>query len=107
MIPGAKSAITLYNTLEIHGGFSLVNVDLVTGRTHQIRAHMAHIGCPLLGDGKYGKNEINRKMHASHQALCAYKLCFDFKDESLLSYLSGKTVELKNAEDIIKWNDIK
>lgn len=107
MIPGAKSAITLYNTLEIHGGFSLVNVDLVTGRTHQIRAHMAHIGCPLLGDGKYGKNEINRKMHASHQALCAYKLCFDFKDESLLSYLSGKTVELKNAEDIIKWNDIE
>lgn len=107
MIPGAKSAITLYNTLQTRGGFSLVNVDLVTGRTHQIRAHMAHIGCPLLGDGKYGRNEINRKMHASHQALCAYKLYFDFKDESMLSYLSGKTIELKNAEDIIKWNDIK
>lgn len=100
--PGAKSAVTLYKTLEEKDGLALLQVDLITGRTHQIRAHMAHIGCPLLGDGKYGKNEINRRLKAAHQALCAYRLTFDFND-SPLSYLSGKCVEVKDAKSIIGW----
>ena len=65
---------------------------MLTGRTHQIRAHLASIGHPLLGDGKYGKNEINRKMGYKWQALYSYKLSFKFTtDGGILEYLNGKT----------------
>jgi 23S rRNA pseudouridine955/2504/2580 synthase len=73
----------------------LVEIDLVTGRTHQIRAHMAHIGHPLLGDGKYGINRDDKARGYKYQALYAYRLVFDFgKDEGYLGYLSGKQVNL-------------
>ena len=95
-VPGGKTAVTLYRTLESRGGLSLVECRLLTGRTHQIRVSMAEIGCPLLGDGKYGRGDVNRRYHETRQALYSYKLRFDFQtDAGLLSYLNGQefTVE--------------
>lgn len=91
---GAKIIKTKYQILRHNESFSLAEVELITGRTHQIRAHFASIGHPLAGDGKYGKNEINRKIGYKYQALYSYKLTFDFTSESgVLAYLSGKTFE--------------
>ena len=95
-VPGGKTAVTLYRTLESRGGLSLVECRLLTGRTHQIRVSMSEIGCPLLGDGKYGKGDVNRRYHETRQALYSYKLRFDFPtDAGLLNYLKGQefTVE--------------
>ena len=70
---------------------SLLEIHLITGRTHQIRAHLAHIGHPLIGDGKYGRNEINKKLGMKFQCLCAYKLKFAVKDpQNMLFYLNDK-----------------
>ncbi len=88
---GSKEIITRYKTLAKKDGISLLEVELVTGRTHQIRAHMAHVGCPLLGDGKYGINREEKKRGYKFQALYAYRLAFDKTDaENPLSYLEGK-----------------
>lgn len=88
----SKTIKTKYRVLAEKNGFSLVEVDLLTGRTHQIRAHFASIGHPLLGDGKYGKNEINRRMGYKWQALYSHKLTFKFTtDGGILEYLNGKT----------------
>ena len=87
-----KTIKTRYRVLAEKDGLSLLEVDLLTGRTHQIRAHLAYIGHPLLGDGKYGKNEINRKMGFKYQALYSYKLTFRFTtDSGMLSYLNGRS----------------
>jgi len=72
----AKAAVTLYQTIESKGGLSLVECRLETGRTHQIRAHLAHIGHPIIGDGKYCPNYINKQYSAKMQRLWAYKLEF-------------------------------
>lgn len=92
---GAKTMITEYAVLNSKGGLSLIEAKLHTGRTHQIRAHFAFIGCPLLGDGKYGKNEINKKYGGGRkQFLYSYKIAFNFKNNAgRLSYLNGKTFE--------------
>lgn len=98
--PGSKTMITRYKTLAENkqSGLALLEVDLVTGRTHQIRAHLAHIGYPLLGDGKYGSNKINRALGVKTQALCSYKLIFRFTTESgCLEYLDGKSFEVKKV----------
>lgn len=82
---------TKYTVLDYDGDNSLLEVDLLTGRTHQIRAHLAYIGHPLLGDGKYGSNKINKQYGFKYQALCSYKLIFSFKtDAGILSYLDKK-----------------
>ncbi len=88
---GAKEIRTRYTTLSVHGDLALLEVELLTGRTHQIRAHLAHIGHPLLGDGKYGINRSDRAIGYKHQALWSYKLRFSFKEDAgILSYLNGK-----------------
>lgn len=91
---GAKEIITRYRVLACRGGDSLLEVTLVTGRTHQIRAHLASIGHPLLGDGKYGINRADKQKGYKYQALYSYKLRFDFTGESPLDYLSGKTFSI-------------
>lgn len=90
--PGYKEIITKYRVLEEKRGLSLVEVELVTGRTHQIRAHFASIGHPLLGDGKYGVNRDDKKLGYKFQALYAYRLEFRFKsDGGALDYLNRRS----------------
>lgn len=99
---------TKYKVLESNGELTLAEIDLLTGRTHQIRAHMAYIGCPLLGDGKYGINKINVKYGFKMQALCSYKLTFNFKtDAGILEYLNGKTFEVREVPFLDKYNQFK
>jgi 23S rRNA pseudouridine955/2504/2580 synthase len=98
-IKGGKHIITRYRVLAERGGNSLLEVELVTGRTHQIRAHLAHIGHPLLGDGKYGQNRNERGRGYKHQALYAVRLCFTFKSgDGVLGYLCGRSFQLDPAE---------
>ncbi len=86
-----RTAVTEYKLLGTNGSISLLEVKLLTGRTHQIRAQMAHIGCPLLGDGKYGSEKQNRFYGIKTQALYSYKLKFDFKTNGgALEYLNGR-----------------
>lgn len=95
-VPGGKTAVTLYRTLETRNGLSLVECDLITGRTHQIRAQFAAAGHPLLGDGKYGRGQDNRRFDRKFQALYSYKLKFQFTtDAGCLERLNGRewTVE--------------
>ena len=90
---GAKEIITRYETLCKSGALALLRVQLVTGRTHQIRAHLASIGCPVLGDSKYGNTQANRAWHFKYQALCAYSLRFPaMEKESPCAGLSEKTL---------------
>ena len=103
--PGAKEILTGYRVLETRDGgdTALLEVELITGRTHQIRAQMAHIGHPLLGDGKYGVNREERQKGYKYQALYAYSLTFErTREENLLSYLEGRTIAL-DREKIWFW----
>lgn len=94
-VPGGKSAVTRYRTLQVKNGLSLVECELLTGRTHQIRAQFAHAGHPLVGDGKYGRRTDNEKAGRKGQALWSYKLVFDFPtDAGELDYLRGKVLEV-------------
>lgn len=94
----ALSIKTRYEVLRQKGDISLLKIELLTGRTHQIRAHMASIGHPLLGDGKYGKLAGDKKLGFDKQALYSYKLKFSFKtDAGLLNYLDGKEFTVKKV----------
>ena len=96
---GAKTAVTEYRTLCSRGRLSLVECRLLTGRTHQIRAQMAHIGCPLLGDGKYGRESFNRDFGEKGQALYSYRLAFAFStDAGILSYLRGREFRVERVD---------
>ena len=88
--PGAKEVETRYETIAVSGRLALLKVALITGRTHQIRAHMAGIGCPILGDSKYGNNAANRELRLKYQALCAWELTLPHFAQPELAPLSGK-----------------
>ncbi len=95
-VKGAKEIITKYVVIDYNKklDISLLEVELVTGRTHQIRAHLSFLGCPLLGDGKYGQIEKDKKLGYKYQALCSYKLLFNPTEDDL-SYLNNKSFVVK------------
>ena len=97
---GYVKIITSFSVLEKNAdNTSLLDVQIETGKTHQIRAHLSHIGYPIIGDGKYGKNEINKKFGKKTQMLCSYSLKFNFKtDAGILNYLDSKCISLKNVD---------
>ena len=95
--PGSKTCQTNYKTLATAAGLSLVECELITGRTHQIRAQLAHAGHPLLGDGKYGK--LDKRFDRNYQALYSYKLTFTFTtDAGALDYLNGKSFQVERVD---------
>ena len=103
-VPNGKSAATLYRTLQTRGELSLVEAELLTGRTHQIRASFADAGHPLLGDGKYGRGEVNRRYGETRQALYSYSLRFDFPtDAGILEYLRGRTFTVQQVPFVEKY----
>lgn len=90
--------ITEYTVIEKNKkeNYTILDINLHTGKTHQIRAHLSHIGYPIIGDGKYGINEINKKFNSRTQELYSYKLEFNFKtDSGILNYLNKKVISLK------------
>ncbi len=99
-VDGSKEIKTKYKVIskDFENDLTLVEVELLTGRTHQIRAHFASIGHPLLGDGKYGTNKLNKEFGYKKQFLYSYKLVFCFDDEAgILEYLNGRGFEVKDV----------
>lgn len=91
--PGAKPAQTQYQTLAASGRLALLRIQLITGRTHQIRAHMASIGTPLLGDSKYGNQQTNRALRCRYQCLCAQQVRFPAQVPPSFSTYEGLCIE--------------
>ena len=95
----AWQIITDVDVLRTAGPFALCKIGLVTGRTHQIRAHLAYLGKPVLGDIKYGNRKMNERTGTKTQALCAVRISFlDVPEENTLHYLSGKVIKLKDPQ---------
>ena len=94
-----KQIITDVDVLRTAGPFALCRIGLITGRTHQIRAHLAYLGKPVLGDIKYGNRKMNERTGTKTQALCAVRVRFlDIPEENTLHYLSGKVIKLKDPQ---------
>ncbi len=95
-VPGSVPIITEYEPSQHYGGYTLIKVTLITGRTHQIRAHLSSIGHPIVGDYKYGDSRVNEEakklFHISSQMLHSFQVVFpDLKEP--LAYLSGKSFQ--------------
>ena len=102
---GYKQIITEVTVIRQAGPFALCRIGLITGRTHQIRAHLAYLGKPVLGDIKYGNRKMNERTGTRTQALCAVRISFlDIPEENTLHYLTGKVIKLKDPQ-IIKQFD--
>ena len=103
-VPGGKTAVTLYRTLAVGKGLSLVECELITGRTHQIRAQFAAAGHPLLGDGKYGSERQNKRYGRSYQALYSYRLEFCFTtDAGALAPLDGQQFQVEQVDFVTEY----
>ncbi len=87
----SKEIETRVSLIECYNDYSLLKIGLITGRTHQIRAHLAYLGMPILGDSRYGINSLNRRLKMKYQALCSQSVTFGEISDSRYSYLSGKT----------------
>ena len=105
-LPGYKTIITGYRIVHKTAEYAILDVDLKTGRTHQIRAHLAHAGMPIVGDGKYGRGDKNKMCGITRQALCAYSLTFNFADAAdSWQYLNGKRVELDKKQILTAYKE--
>lgn len=100
---GYVKIITSFSILEKkENNSSILDVQIETGKTHQIRAHLAYLGFPIIGDGKYGKNDVNKLFNKKYQCLCSYNLKFNFKSDSdILDYLNGRCFFLDNATSFL------
>ncbi len=94
-VTGSLPIKTGYKVIEEKDGLSKLEVTLYTGRTHQIRAHLAFIGHAILGDGKYGDNRVNKQYKVNKQMLTAVSITLNFNKESPLYYLNGKSFFVK------------
>jgi len=102
--PETKTAAMEYRTIATEGKLSLLECRLITGRTHQIRAQLADFGHPLLGDGKYGSERLNKPYGESHQVLCSYKLVFAFETGAgMLSYLDKSCFRINDVHFVKKY----
>ena len=102
---GYEEIKTNYKVIKQLDNFSILEIELVTGKTHQIRAHLSHIGLPILGDEKYGNDEVNRLYKKKYQCLCAYKLIFQFEKKDYLGYLNDVVIELNREKVEFLKND--
>ena len=94
---GYQKIVTSYKVIDEdkQNNTSILDIKLETGRTHQIRAHLAHIGFPIIGDGKYGINQVNKRFNQKYQMLTSYKLNFNFSSDSgFLKYLNKKEISI-------------
>ena len=104
---GYKKIITDVTVIRQEGPFALCRIGLVTGRTHQIRAHLAYLGHPVLGDIKYGNRKMNERTGLKTQALCAQRLTFGrIPEENTLHDLSGRVIKLENPQIIKQFEQL-